>query len=105
MEEELRARGGDKGTEGDRDSKAAARRGSENLKVGPGASLLTLDQPVSGEGGRAAGDKRTGDARSHSCTSKSVPSRSRFRLGLHHGYRCAGETRKEGRVLGRNPLP
>lgn len=78
----------------------AARRGLESFEVGPGASLLTLDQPVSSEGGGAAGDKRTGDTRSHSCTREPGVSRSRFRLGLHHGRRRVGGTRLEGRDLG-----
>lgn len=59
----------------------AARRDLESFAVGPGASLLTLDQPVSREGGGAACDKRTGNTRSHSCTPESGVSKAASALG------------------------
>lgn len=40
---------------------------SSALQPGPDAQLLTLHQPVPGEGGGAAGDQSAGDTRSHRC--------------------------------------
>lgn len=44
------------------------------LQPDPGSRLLTLHQPIPGEGGGAAGDQRAGDTRSHRCSrAGSVP--------------------------------
>lgn len=40
---------------------------SSALQPGPDSQLLTLHQPVPGEGGGAAGDQSAGDTRSHRC--------------------------------------
>lgn len=68
------------------------------LQPGLGARLLTLHQPVPGEGGGTAGNQRAGDTGSHRCgRAGSAP--APLPLGPHHCGGRAGETLR-ARALG-----